>query len=377
MYTSSLGATLIVAGMALGAGMLGMPLASSKVGLLPGLLLLVFFWIITNASAFVLVELNQRQGKTLSIPGLCQVYLGRWGGWIATTALAGLHIAVLSAYITGVSDMLRPHLDDWPPHLVPVGFTFIMGLVIRYSRRLTDYANRMFFVGKVMAFAGLIVLLLPFTIANAKGSGITCTSNWKSLLTIMPVYFTSFGFHGSLHSVMVHVGSNNTRDIRRVFLVGSVIALVAYMLWLTTTLGVNPAPSTHVEMFLRNVNAASCNSSFLTVLCETFALCALLTSFLGVGLGQFDFAREFNWSDRFAIYLTLVPPLGFAIFYPDGFLVALSYAGVCLSVLALVLPAWMALLAWKHPFIHVAPGGLLVRWLLLVVGLGVVVARWM
>lgn len=378
MYTSSFGATLIVAGMALGAGMLGMPLASSKIGLLPGLALLIFFWLITNASAFVLVELNQRQGKTLSIPGLCQVYLGKWGGWIATAALAGLHIAVLSAYITGVSDMLRPRLPDWPPHLIPVAFTFIMGTVIRYSRRLTDYANRIFFIGKVVAFAGLIILLLPYVISSSsqKSTALTCTSDWKGLIAIMPVYFASFGFHGSLHSVMSHVGSNNTRDIRRVFWIGSLMALVAYMLWLATTLGVNPAPSTNVETFLRSVNEASCNTSFLTILCETFAFCALLTSFLGVGLGQFDFVREFNWNNRFATYLTFVPPLGFALFYPEGFLLALSYAGICLSVLALILPACMALQQWQNPTQHLAPGGLLTRILLLLVGVGIIVARW-
>lgn len=376
-YTSSVGATLIVAGMALGAGMLGMPLASSQIGVWPGLCLLVFFWVVTNASAFVLVELNQREGTTLSIPGLCQRYLGRAGGWVATAALAGLHIAVLSAYITGISDMLRPHLSDWPPHLIPVAFTALMAVVIRYSRRLTDYANRMFFIGKVVAFAGLMMLLLPYvSVANIGVSPAGQAFQLTHLWMVLPVYFASFGFHGSLHSVMAHAGSNNVKQIRKIFWTGSLMALIAYMLWLAATLGVNPAPSKDVASFLINVNQASCNSSLLSALSETFAFCALLTSFLGVGLGQFDFVKEYKSDNRVATYLTFCPPLAFSLFYPEGFLVALSYAGVCLSILALILPAVMAIQQWNKPFADRAPGGLFVRGLLLVVGIAIVAARW-
>lgn len=377
-YTSTFGATLIVAGLALGAGMLGMPLASSQVGLLPGLALLVFFWFITNASAFILVELNQRLGATLSIPGLCRAYLGRWGGWVATAALAGLHVAVLSAYITGVSDMLRPHLSDWPPHLIPVVFTAVMATLIRYSRRLTDYSNRAFFIGKVVAFGGLIILLLPYVSLSQIGAGASASSfKMTHIWMVLPVYFASFGFHGSLHSVMVHAGLHNVQQIRRVFWSGSLMALVAYMLWLAATLGVNPAPSKDVPEFLAHVNQVSCHTSFLTILSETFAFCALLTSFLGVGLGQFDFVREYKDDNRIATYLTFVPPLGFALFYPEGFLLALSYAGVCLSVLALVLPSIMALQQWRQPFKDRAPGGVFLRGLLLLVGLAIMAARWL
>lgn len=376
-YTSSFGATLMVAGMALGAGMLGMPLASSHIGLWTGLVLLICFWGVTNASAFLLVELNQRLGTTLSIPGLCQHHLGSFGGSIATIALAGLHIAVLSAYITGISDMLRPHLSDWPPHLIPIVFTWIMATLIRYSKRLTDYANRVFFVGKIVAFSGLVMLLVPHISAPHISNEVTNPIlSMHHILVVIPVYFASFGFHGSLHSVMAHAGQQNVKEVRRVFWIGSFIALTAYMLWLAATLGVNPEPSKDVPTFLAHVNQASCNTPFLSVLSNTFAFCALLTSFLGVGLGQFDFIKEHKTNDKWTAYLTFIPPLCFSLFYPEGFLLALSYAGVCLSILALVLPAIMGLKEWKTPFKHKAPGGILMRLALLLAGIGIILARW-
>jgi tyrosine-specific transport protein len=87
-----------------------------------------------------------------------------------------------------------------------------------------------------------------------------------------------------------------------------------------------------------------------------FADLALATSFLGVALGLFDyladlFQRRNTAAGRLQTgAITFLPPLAFALFYPRGFVMALGYAGVALSILALLLPS---LLAWKsrqqHP----------------------------
>ena len=46
--------------------------------------------------------------------------------------------------------------------------------------------------------------------------------------------------------------------------------------------------------------------------------------------------------------LTFIPPLMFAIFYPDGFVIALGYASVPLVVLALIMPMLMLSKAQKQ-----------------------------
>ncbi|MGL5726928.1 MAG: aromatic amino acid transport family protein, partial [Plesiomonas sp.] len=81
-----------------------------------------------------------------------------------------------------------------------------------------------------------------------------------------------------------------------------------------------------------------------------FADMALATSFLGVTLGMFDFLadafrRSDNASGRLQTGLiTFIPPLIFALFYPQGFVMALGYAAIALAILALLLPAAMV---WK------------------------------
>lgn len=78
-----------------------------------------------------------------------------------------------------------------------------------------------------------------------------------------------------------------------------------------------------------------------------FADLALLTSFLGVSLGLFEFLGDsFNKkkaaSSRIVVgAITFVPPMGFALFYPQGFIMALGYAAIALAILAIFLPIMM------------------------------------
>lgn len=78
-----------------------------------------------------------------------------------------------------------------------------------------------------------------------------------------------------------------------------------------------------------------------------FADLALLTSFLGVSLGLFEFMGDTlrkpgaTKSRIRASIVTYTPPLIFALFYPQGFIMALGYAAIALAVLAIFLPIAM------------------------------------
>ncbi len=90
-----------------------------------------------------------------------------------------------------------------------------------------------------------------------------------------------------------------------------------------------------------------------------FADLALATSFLGVSLGLFDYLSDLFQRSRKASgriqsgLITFAPPLVFALFYPQGFVMALSYAGVALAILALIIPS---LLVWKSRQQHSGAG---------------------
>ena len=175
-------------------------------------------------------------------------------------------------------------------------------------------------------------------------------------LSAIPVIFTSFGFHGSVPSIVSYM-EGNIRKLRWVFITGSAIPLIAYIFWQLATLGsinsstflgllANHAGLNGLLQALREVVA----SPHVELAVHLFADLALATSFLGVSLGLFDyladlFQRRNNASGRLQTgVITFLPPLAFALFYPRGFVMALGYAGVALAVLALLIPS---LLAWQ------------------------------
>jgi tyrosine-specific transport protein len=89
------------------------------------------------------------------------------------------------------------------------------------------------------------------------------------------------------------------------------------------------------------------HSQWISVGVNGFSDIAMTTSFLGVTLGLFDFLadglkRQNTRAGRLQTALiTFIPPLFFALYYPKGFITALGYAGLCVTVLEVILPALM------------------------------------
>ena len=96
----------------------------------------------------------------------------------------------------------------------------------------------------------------------------------------------------------------------------------------------------------------SIDHQFIQLALSLFADLALLTSFIGVSLGLFEFLRDSSkkWqkSSIITALLTYTPPLMFALFYPQGFITALGYAAIALVILALFLPVALVISARKQ-----------------------------
>jgi tyrosine-specific transport protein len=190
------------------------------------------------------------------------------------------------------------------------------------------------------------------------------------LLAGLPVIFTSFGFHGSIPSVMLYLG-DCPKQLRRVFVWGSALPLILYVLWQVAILGLLGQQTLiqtggALDSLLASVGNLVSWPAFNQAM-HLFADLALATSFLGVTLGLFDFMakvtrRKDNWQGRSQTGLiTFVPPLLFALYFPQGFIMALGYAAIALAVLAVLLPVTLVWQSRKQAEAHHyrAPGGVL------------------
>ena len=370
----TLGSTLITSGTMIGAGMLAMPLTSAGIGFTFTVVLLILLWILLTYSALLFVEVYQTAEHDAGIGTLAAQYFGRPGRIVATSVLMIFLYALLSAYVTGGGAILASTLPDFAdPDLKMKGsilaFTILFGVFVAIGTSFVDALNRFLFFAMIAALFIVLGLMIP----EIKIDNLMAMPIDKALLiSASPVFFTAFGFHGSIPCLNKYL-EGDVKALRFSIIMGSAITLVGYLLWQFSTHGVlsqsrfleilNQDPT--LNGLIEAVRVIT-GSTIIAAVVKIFSALALITSFLGVALGLLEciddlLKRAFNISaNRLSLgFLTFLPPLLFAFFYPEGFILALGYAGQMFAFYAVVLPA---ALVWKarhqHPNLpYRVPGG--------------------
>ena len=356
----TVGSTLLVAGTMIGAGMLAMPLTSAGIGFGFTLVLLLGLWALLTFSALLFVELYQTAESDAGIGTLAEQYFGKAGRIIATAVLIIFLYALIAAYISGGGSLLKDLLpESFGDKVSILLFTVIFGSFIVIGTHSVDKINRVLFFVMLAAFAVVLSLMLP----EIKFDNLMATPIDNALIiSASPVFFTAFGFHGSIPSLNKYL-DGNVKALRISILIGSAITLFAYILWQMSTHGLL-TQNEFLQILkedatlngLVKATLAITGSNIIAGAVKLFSTLALVTSFLGVGLGLLEciedlLKRSFNISSgRISLGLmTFIPPLVFALFYPEGFILALGYAGQMFAFYAVVLPVS---LVWKARRAH-------------------------
>lgn len=333
--------------------MLAMPLATAGVGFITTMLLLFGLWSIMSYTALLLVEAYQYNESSMGLSSLSYKYLGASGRWITSLAMPFLMYSLVAAYLAGGGEIISESLNSLlglhlPGYIGVLLFAMVGGSVVCFGTHSVDLINRCLFITKIFFLAAMLILLLPHV---ERVNLLSMPVKQALLLSAIPIVFTSFGFHGSVPSIVNYM-QGDTVKLRKIFIIGSAIPLLVYIFWQVATLGTIES-STFVgiladESGLNGLLAAVkavMGAARVEMAVRLFAALALATSFLGVALGLFDFLADFfkrqnNATGRLQTgAITFIPPLLFALFYPKGFIFALGFAAIALSVLSLLLPA--------------------------------------
>ena len=122
----------------------------------------------------------------------------------------------------------------------------------------------------------------------------------------MPILITSFGFHVVIPSLVTY-NQNNVRAVVWAIVIGSLLPLMVYLIWLAGVLGIIPlvgevsfsqilqdAITRHegdVGLLLISLGNIVHNP-LISAAMNFFTHLAITTSFLGVGLALFDFLLD-------------------------------------------------------------------------------------
>ncbi len=350
------GAVFIVAGTAIGGGILALPVISAGLGFFPMLLIMLITWFVMCASAILTIKVNLIIEPGASFLTMTDKSLGFIGKAVSTLSFLFLFYALLAAYISQAASFLEGYANHYISfHLPHAVFCLLSALlviaILVLGVKTVDRINRLLFIVMVASF----ILIISFLLAPSKATTVFFHFNYSPViaLAVLPVVYTSFGFHGCTTPLVSYVGPN-PRMLKLVFIIGSLVPLIAYIVWLIASLGVLSKGeiaflSSHgtVNNLIKILSGTSENSMWFLSLINLFSGFAVLTSFLGVALGLFDYIYSAVCQGGalinriFAGILTFAPPLLFALLYPNAFVAALGYAAIPLAFIATLLPLAM------------------------------------
>lgn len=351
-----IGGIFLIIGISIGAGILALPVTTATSGFFPSAALLLGCWVLMTFNALLILEVNMWLPANSNMISMAKATLGKGGQFVAWVSYLLLFYGLLSAYVAAGSDVLANllaalHISLYSP-LTVLLFAGVLGLAVYKGPHSVDYVNRGLISLKLGSFFLLMILMashvhLPYLEQSAP----------RYLLTPLMVIITAFGF-ASLVPSLCNYFDRDIVKLRRVILIGSLVPLLSYVIWILVILGSLPLEgqygllsvigSSHTTSALIIALSNFIGSQWVTGVARLFSSVSVATSFLGVAFAMSDFLADgFNVHKHnhrgnvLICALTLLPPIIVVLFYPDAFITALNYSGTCCVLLLAVLPGLM------------------------------------
>jgi len=383
---SVLGGCLLIAGSCIGAGMLALPIVTGIGGFAPTVGMFFFSWLFMSSTALLLLEANLAVGYDLSLISIAERTLGKGGKIVCWILFIFLFYLLLVAYISASGEVLHTIIADligfemapWKGSLL---FTFVFAVVLYIGTRPVDYLNRFLMIGLIGTYCALIFLgSFHVNPENLK------IAYWKYSWVALPIMIISFGFHNMIPSLAMYLEGDKKR-LRLTVIIGSLIPLVIYLLWEVIMLGIIPLYGREEFFHLEQKGVATevfrqvVGRSWINTVAQTFALFAIITSFLAQALSLVDFLGDglkipkIKRGHLILVALTLVPPFVFALFYPGIFIQALNIGGGFSAVILFgVMPplmVWQIRYRQKETRFALFPSNQVVLTLIIAIAVGI------
>ena len=347
------GGACIIASVCVGAGMLGLPSAGAGAWTSWSSLAIILTMIIMTVSGWMLLEAFKPYELTASFNSVTKDLLGHKINVFNNLTVYFVGGILLYAYITS-SGLILSGLLGINSQFASVLFVLVFSCFVWHSTRAVDRIS--------VVLIAFMVLSFVFGVSGL-AANIDATMLFHSLteelgqapyaLAMLPVALTSFGYHHSVASMRAYYGEE--QKAKQAILGGTLIALALYLLWLLSIFGNLPrnafgpiiAKGGDVDVLLGAL-ASVIESKRVSNAINLFSMAAILSSFIGVGLGVFDYLADLFKFDNSrqgrakSWGVTFLPPLVFSLLFPFGFVVAIGYAGAAATVWACIIPALLA-----------------------------------
>lgn len=353
----------MVTGTTIGGGMVVLPAVMGVYGYFSAILILTLIWLLNTMIALVFLEANCYLPLKTSFISLSRRFLGPYGSafcWMITLVFL---YTIMCVYITGVTEIVMSFLESvslsTPSYIISILAVSCISIPLFKGVRNVSRINQFIVISMFILFGTLTAILIP----NIKLDLILGGTNILPYMAL-PIGFTSFGFLVIIPSLR-ELLDDNVRHLKIAIIVGSLIPLSLYLLWVTIIMGVIPVNGDYgLQAILKDSESVKFMSEALHVhsgyqtfawLIKLFMLFAILSSYIGTSLGLHDFladgfrAKE-QINDKIKVLsLTFIPPLLIALMLPRLYIIGLGFAGLVSTILFGLYPV---MLTWSARYRH-------------------------
>lgn len=385
--------TLLIAGTAIGAGMLGIPLMTAKAGFFPAVIITVLVWLFMVCTGFLFLEATLWMHhfwlcKETNVISMTKRYLGEKFKILAAFTFIFLYYCLMVAYFSAgaplffafIKSVFGFEIIGWSSFFL---FGLLCGIIVSFGIKFIDRLNYILMMGLFLSYA----FLMGAGVESIQTARFT-TTNWSYMLFVAPILFSAFGYHNVIPSLATHFGSSG-KVMRHSIFWGTFIPLIVYLLWQWLIIGAVPS-----DLILNALSSGQPitgalekleGKKWITLAGNYFGFFAIITSLLGVAFSVVDFLGDGlkmkrKGKDRVLLcLLTFAPPFILTSLNPNLFVLAISIAGgfgeAFLNGILPILLVWVGRYHKKMHSEYALPGGKITLALLLLAGLLVMVTE--
>lgn len=352
----TIGGVLMVAGTAIGGGMLSLPIATAQSGFFYSTSLFVICWALMTFTAFLTLEVNLCFSKNSHMISMAKHTLGKPGEFITWTAYLLLLYSVVSAYIAGGQDVFHGLLQSLglnvPAAFCGIAFVVVFGSIVTRGVHSVDLVNRFLMLIKLGAIFALIIFIGKHATPTHYTPG-----KISFVLSATSIAILSFSFSPLIPTLRSYF-NDDVQQLRWVILMGSLLPLICYTGWNAAIFGSIPLTGEYgLERLIQHHQPITglleslrhyVPSTKIGLIAKVFTSICILTAFVSVTLSLSDYLADGfkiakkGWGNIFIMLMTFVPPLLVSLFYPRAFILFLSIAGLCCIFMFALMPCLMA-----------------------------------
>jgi tyrosine-specific transport protein len=300
---------------------LAIPYSLSKSGFIAGALDIIVLGIAVLFLNLYLGEIVLRNKKKHQLTGYAQKYLGKNGKRLMAFTMMFTVYGALTAYMMGIGKSASALLGMQNSFITLLNFSF--NTDIGFGILFFIFASSLIWLGisgieesefvmtSVLVFVMIVISLIAFG-----GFNLNNVIAFNPSKIFLPYGVVLFALAGAIAIPESGEELKNKRNLKKVIIIGTLVPIFLYLIFSLSVIGLCGTQTSEI--------AVSCLSSrfggYMNILGNIFAIFAMATSFLALGLGLKEmYGYDYKMSNLKSWALTCLLPL--AIFLILSFLI--------------------------------------------------------